>query len=204
MFCCKLVCLALNCCFRRGERSTCFITAKKQSILGYIVTEKEHVARLNTTEETYVETIDFLLRKLGYAVVTDIAKELDVKSPSVTSMLKKLDSLGFVKYTPYRNVILTKKGKDLASFLKKRQTSLQAFLNLLGVDEKIAEEDACAVEHIVHSLTLEKLSKFVEFVQNTPQGNNWLSCFKNYEKVGSCPFEKCLFLQSKEVSDAST
>ena len=41
-----------------------------------------------------------LLENLGYAAVTDIAKELDVKSPSVTSMLKKLDQVGFVKYTP--------------------------------------------------------------------------------------------------------
>ena len=31
----------------------------------------------------------------------------------------KLDSIGFVKYTPYRNVVLTQKGKDLADFLKR-------------------------------------------------------------------------------------
>ena len=161
-------------------------------MLGQIVNE-EQVARLNTTEETYGETIDDLLRKLGYSVVTDIAKALDVKSPSVTSMLKKLDALGFVKYTPYRNVILTQKGKDLAGLLKKRQKSLQTFLTLLDVPEETAEEDACAIEHIVHGATLEKLSKFVEFVQTTPQGANWLECFKNYEKAGTCPFPQCLF-----------
>ncbi len=142
--------------------------------------ETEGVARLNTTEETYIETIDALIRKLGYAVVTDIAKELGVKSPSVTSMLKKLDALGFVKYTPYRNVLLTQKGKDLAGFLKKRQKSLEAFLNLIGIDETIAEEDACAIEHILHAPTLRKLSKFVDFLQ-TPQGTAWLSSFKKYE-----------------------
>ncbi|MCW4006658.1 MAG: metal-dependent transcriptional regulator [Candidatus Bathyarchaeota archaeon] len=155
------------------------------------------VARLNVTEETYVETIDALLNTRGYAVVTDIAKELNVKSPSVTSMLKKLDSLGFVKYTPYRNVFLTQKGQSLATFLKKRQTSLQTFLNLLGVDEKTAEEDACAVEHIVHGSTSEKLSKFVEFVQTTPQGTNWLDCFKTYEKLGNCPYPACPFINKK-------
>jgi DtxR family Mn-dependent transcriptional regulator len=144
------------------------------------VNETEGVARLNTTEETYIETIDALIRKLGYAVVTDIAKELGVKSPSVTSMLKKLDALGFVKYTPYRNVLLTQKGKDLAGFLKKRQKSLEAFLNLIGIDETIAEEDACAIEHILHAPTLRKLSKFVDFLQ-TPQGTAWLSSFKKYE-----------------------
>jgi DtxR family transcriptional regulator, Mn-dependent transcriptional regulator len=173
----------------------CILPKEKKP--GINVDEKEPVNRLNTTEETYIETIDALMQKLGYAVVTDIAKEHGVKSPSVTSMLKKLNSLGFVKYTPYRNVVLTEKGKELAVFLKKRQNSLQTFLTLLGVEETIAEEDACAVEHIVHSMTLEKLSKFVEFVRTT-QGFNWLECFKKYEKVGKCPFEKCPFLTAKE------
>jgi len=146
------------------------------------VNENEQVSRLNTTEETYIETIDALIRKLGYAAVTDIAKELDVKSPSVTSMLKKLDSVGFVKYTPYRNVTLTQTGKDLATFLRKRQKPLQALLTYLGVSEEVAEEDACAIEHILHTSTLDKLSKFVEFVQTT-QGNNCLEYFKDYEKT---------------------
>ncbi len=159
---------------------------------------KEQVARLNTVEETYIETIDALLGKLGYAVVTDIANELSVKAPSVTSMLKKLDALGFVKYTPYRNVLLTEKGQALARFLKQRQTSLQAMLSLLGVEAAVAEEDACAIEHIVHMSTLAKLAKFVEFVQTTPQGANWLECFKNYEQLKSCPFKECPFVAEKK------
>jgi DtxR family Mn-dependent transcriptional regulator len=164
----------------------------------------ERVARLNITEETYIETIDALMRKLGFAVVTDIAKELGVRSPSVTSMLKKLDSLGFVKYTPYRNVVLTQKGKDLALFLKKRQKYLQTFLTLLGVAEETAEQDACAIEHILGGPTLEKLSKFVEFVQNTPQGNSWLECFKKYEKAEDCPFASCPFLNKAGCNNKSS
>lgn len=141
----------------------------------------KQVGRLNSTEETYIETIDALIRKLGYAAVTDIAKELEVKSPSVTSMLKKLDQVGFVKYTPYRNVILTQDGKDLASFLRKRQKPLQSFLVMLGVTEEIAEEDACKIEHILHASTLDELSKFVEYVQSA-QGKGLLREFKKYGK----------------------
>lgn len=142
----------------------------------------DQVERLNTTEETYIETIDALSRKLGYAAVTDIANELKVKSPSVTSMLKKLDARGFVKYTPYRNVVLTQSGKDLASFLRKRQKPLQAFLTLIGIKAEIAEEDACAIEHILHATTLDKLSKFFEYIQTT-QGNGLIEGFKNFEKT---------------------
>lgn len=148
--------------------------------------ETKRVARLNTTEETYLETIDELIKKLGYAVVTDIAQELDVKSPSVTSMLKKLDALGFVKYTPYRNVILTQKGKDLAGFLKKREKSLETFLKLLHVEDVQAEEDACAIEHILHTDTLQKLTKFVAFLQ-TPEGAESLERFRKYQPNDSKP-----------------
>ena len=142
--------------------------------------ESESVARLNSTEETYIETIDVLIREHSYAVVTDIAKQLNVKSPSVTSMLKKLDSLGFVKYTPYRSVVLTQKGKDLAGFLKKRQKSLETLLNLLGVEGLFAEQDACAIEHILKAPTLQKLSLFVEFLK-TPEGVALLEKFRDYQ-----------------------
>lgn len=142
----------------------------------------DQVQRLNSTEETYIETIEALSRKLGYAAVTDIANELNVKSPSVTSMLKKLDARGFVKYTPYRNVVLTQSGKDLASFLRKRQKPLQAFLTMIGIKAEIAEDDACAIEHILHASTLDKLSKFFEYVQSA-QSNGLIEGFKNYEKT---------------------
>jgi len=148
--------------------------------LGQTVNEPNQVARLNSTEETYIETIDALIREHGYAVVTDIAKQLNVKSPSVTSMLKKLDSLGFVKYTPYRSVILTQKGKDLAGFLKKRQKSLETLLDMLGVDGVFAEQDACAIEHILGAPTLQKLSLFVEFLK-TPEGAVVIEQFRKYQ-----------------------
>jgi DtxR family Mn-dependent transcriptional regulator len=126
----------------------------------------------------------------GFAAVTDIADQINVKPPSVTSMLQKLDSLGFVKYTRYRSVTLTQKGKALAGFLEKRHKSLKAFLKLIGVDEEIAEKDSCAIEHIVHPLTMEKLTKFVEFVENAPKTPQWLTHFKQYEKAGKYP-ESC-------------
>jgi DtxR family Mn-dependent transcriptional regulator len=144
--------------------------------------EADQVARLNTTEETYIETIDDLLKNLGYASVTEIAKALNVKSPRVTSMLKKLDSVGFVKYTPYRNVALTQKGRELAGFLKKRQKSLETFLGLVGVEKAFAQQDACAVEHILHAPTLQKLSEFVAFLK-TPEGTFLLEKLKNTNRA---------------------
>jgi Mn-dependent DtxR family transcriptional regulator len=52
----------------------------------------------------------------------------------------------------------------------------------LGVDGAIAEEDACAMEHILRAPTLQKLSSFLEFIQ-TPQGIRLLESFRSYEKT---------------------
>ncbi len=143
------------------------------------MSEKDCVVRLSMTKETYIETIGKLMRRQGYVMVTDIARELGVRPPSVSSMLQKLDALGYVKYTPYRNALLTQKGKNLEAFLSRSQKSLEALFRLLGVDEAVAQEDACAIEHIIHASTLSALSRFVEFIK-TSEGASLLECFKNY------------------------
>ncbi|UCE95994.1 MAG: metal-dependent transcriptional regulator [Candidatus Bathyarchaeota archaeon] len=142
---------------------------------------------LSETEQSYVETIHALIEKRGFAAVIDIADGLSIKSPSVTNMLQKLDLKGFVKYTRYRNVTLTKKGVMLAKLLKKRHRSLKTFLEMLGVNEDTAEKDACNIEHIAHATTIKKLAKFVDFVQKAPQSPKWLEHFKHFERTGKHP-----------------
>jgi DtxR family Mn-dependent transcriptional regulator len=39
-------------------------------------------------------------------------------------------------------------------------------LEILGIDHKLAETDACEIEHHVSPETLKRLEQFVEFVRN--------------------------------------
>ena len=145
------------------------------------------VAELNKSsesEERYVEAINSITREHGYARVADLATKLDVKPPSVTNMLKKLDEQKFVTYTRYRGVTLSKKGKMLAATLERRHQALKDLLIIIGVSEKNAEEDACEIEHSVNPETIEKLSKFVDFVQAAPKPFPLLERFKYYNKTG--------------------
>lgn len=158
--------------------------------MGQTTVKRTKIERLSVSEEGYIETIYELIKTHGYAAVTDIAANLDVKPPSVTRMIQKLDAANFVKYTPYRAVILTPKGEKLAKTLEKRHNTLREFLKMIGVDEKIADDDACRIEHIAHKMTMEKLTEFVEFVQNAPRSPKWLQHFKYFKKTGKhleCP-----------------
>jgi DtxR family Mn-dependent transcriptional regulator len=129
-------------------------------------------------KETYIETIYELVNVRGNVTVTDIARTLDVKPSSVTEMLRKLDEMDYVKYFPYRNVTLTVKGVELAVFLKQAKLSLQAFFKLIGTPDKIAEEDACKVEHQLHFSTIKNLTVLVDTMQNTKQGKALLIVFQ--------------------------
>ncbi len=48
--------------------------------------------------EDYLEVIYELIQQKGYATTTDISKYLNVSSPSVTKMVKKLDEHHYLIY----------------------------------------------------------------------------------------------------------
>jgi len=144
-------------------------------------------AKLSQSEQTYIETIYNLIAKHGYARFSDIAAELKVKPPSVTSMLQKLDEEKYVTYSPYKGVILTSKGSLLAKTLENRHYALKEFLIMIGVSEKKAEKDACEIEHKIDPDTSEKLTKFIEFVKSAPKVPPFLQHFRQYCRTGERP-----------------
>jgi DtxR family Mn-dependent transcriptional regulator len=132
--------------------------------------------------EQYLEIIYDLQEKWGAASVTDIAQLKKVKSPSVTYVLQKLKELGLINYKKYRSVTLTPKGRRIAKKLQKTHETLRWFLVSIGVDETTADDDACELEHLVQSETAERLSEFVEWMKNNPDGLKWLDKYRKSTK----------------------
>ena len=98
--------------------------------------------------------------------------------------MQKLSSKNLVNYVPYRGVTLTSQGEKMAGELMDKHNTLAQFLEILGVDKKDAEIDACQIEHHVSSETIEKLHSFVEFVQEAPQDQLWLNHFRHFCETG--------------------
>jgi Mn-dependent DtxR family transcriptional regulator len=136
------------------------------------------------TIEEYLEII-FTIQKTKKIVQTnDVASSLDVNPASVTEMFGKLTNEGYINYEKYNGVTLTNKGIQIATILKKRHETLRNFLEILGVDKKIADDDACKIEHNVHPQTVKKLRKFVEYASQENSCNRWLDHFKYYDETG--------------------
>lgn len=134
--------------------------------------------------EDYLEAIYTVQNAKGYARTTDIKELLGHRAASVTEMFQKLDRDGYVNYEKYGGVTLTRKGRQIAVLVTTRHRVLTSFLEILGIPSDIAQEDACRIEHSVHQETMERLTRFVEFVQAGPEHPRWLDHFREFWETG--------------------
>src|SRR5207247_11066344 len=104
--------------------------------------------------EDYLERILELISSKGYARVVDIAAALKISQASVTNMVQRLDAEGLLKYEKYRGLILTAAGKSLAPKIDQRHKLLTAFLELLGLDDRVIYHDVEGMQHHISPPTL--------------------------------------------------
>ncbi len=119
-----------------------------------------------TRMEDYLEVIYELIQHKGYATTVDISNYLNVRSPSVTKMLQRLNESGHVNYEKYRGITLTESGTVVAKSIHHRHGILAEFLKMIGVDEDTANKDAEGIEHHLHPETLKKLEEFINKIKS--------------------------------------
>lgn len=144
------------------------------------------------TIEDYVEVLYNIQKNKDKVHTNDVASYLNINPASVTEIFQKLDKEGYINYEKYIGVSLTKKGTNLAQKTKNKHEKLTEFLIILGVDKTIAENDACEMEHILHSDTMDTIVKFVEVINKCEFTPFWLERFIEYVKTGNlseCPAE---------------
>ena len=142
--------------------------------------------------EDYLEAIATLTEEDSVARVKQIGHMLDVKMPSVTSALKKLSEQGLVNHEKYEYVKLTTRGSRVAKNVVHRHETLRRFLSeILKVDLKVAEQDACRMEHAISPTSMERLTRFVEFVLTHPKGEpERLKDYNYHLEHGELPEER--------------
>jgi len=119
--------------------------------------------------EDYLERIHELIEEKGYARVVDIASSLGLKQASVTSMVQKLDELGYLNYEKYRGLVLTEKGKAVATRIQRRHETLSRFFSLFGLDEQTQRQDIEGIEHHLSPATVDILADLASFFESNPE-----------------------------------
>ena len=112
--------------------------------------------------EDYLEAIYKQISEGKNAQVVDIARMLSVKMPSVVRAMRELKRLGLVVQEPYAYIELTEKGRRVAHQVHSRHKLLSAFLMKLGVSKRIADKDACLMEHILSAETIDAIRTYTE------------------------------------------
>ncbi|MEE1196312.1 MAG: metal-dependent transcriptional regulator [Lachnospiraceae bacterium] len=114
------------------------------------------------SSENYLETILMLSKKLPVVRSVDIAVELNYSKPSVSVAMKHLREDGCIVVSQAGFITLTEKGMEIASSIYERHTVLTKWLISLGVDPKVAAEDACEMEHQISDESFRAMKKFIE------------------------------------------
>ena len=111
--------------------------------------------------EDYIEVVYVLIHEKNRARVRDIATTLKVKMPSVVKGISELKKLEMVTQEPYGDVELTAKGRRIATIILNRHNKIREFLMLLGVSKRVADKDACQMEHILSVETMDRIRDFL-------------------------------------------
>ncbi len=135
---------------------------------------------LSESMEDYLEAIFHIVAEKQAARAKDIAVRLGVHSSSVTQALRSLAEKGLVNYAPYDVITLTTEGRKAAQDVVARHRALRDFfVDVLAVDETLANEDACKMEHALSPFILDRLIRYLEFVKTNPSG-----CVRWNDKTG--------------------
>ena len=110
--------------------------------------------------EDYLEKILMLKEQQEVVRAIDIANFMSFSKASVSVALKKLKSYNYVLVDETTgNIELTAEGEQIAKSTYERHQVISRALMSLGVSEKTALEDACAVEHILSDETFQVLKE---------------------------------------------
>ena len=103
--------------------------------------------KLQESGQMYLETILILTARSASVRSVDISEYMGYSKPSVSRAVGLLRQGGYVTVEEDGRILLTDFGKEEAQRIYDRHRLITRLLIHLGVDEKIASDDACRMEH---------------------------------------------------------
>ena len=107
--------------------------------------------------EMYLETILILSKERERVRSIDVVNYMGFSKPSVSRAVRNLKDAGYIEVGDDNSLTLTETGHEVAEKIYERHQVLTGMLMALGVDRKIASEDACKIEHDLSDVTFEAI-----------------------------------------------
>lgn len=114
--------------------------------------------------ENMLKTFCRWRRKGKPLLIPQICQEFDLTRRDLTYYIRKMTQCGYLQMPGGSEELkLTEFGITLGEENCYRHDSLTQFLQLIGVEQDEAEQDACRMEHVVGAATIEKICDFMNY-----------------------------------------
>lgn len=143
-------------------------------------------------EENYLKALFSLSGGKDEVSVNELSQHLNIKMPTVTSMMKKLASKKLVHYESYKPLRLTDKGKKEAAIIIRKHRLTEMFLvQQMGFGWEDVHEIAEQVEHIQSPAFFEKMDELLGYPKIDPHGSpipdkHGKITWREYAKLSEC------------------
>lgn len=128
---------------------------------------------ISLVEENYLKALFHLSHNGKDEVsVKDLSERLNIKMPTVNSMMKKLSEKNFVFYESYKPLRLTNQGIMRAALIVRKHRLTEMFLvEKMGFGWEEVHEIAEQIEHIQSNAFFDKMDEILEFPTMDPHGS---------------------------------
>lgn len=127
---------------------------------------------MTLTEENYLKALFHLSTENPAVSVLDLSKSLDIKMPTVNSMVKKLAAKGLVLYEKYKPLRLTEEGRRSAGLIIRKHRLVEMFLvEKMGFGWDEVHEVAEQLEHIQSPKLFQKIDEILNHPKVDPHGS---------------------------------
>ncbi|MGX9987046.1 metal-dependent transcriptional regulator [Chryseobacterium sp. POL2] len=123
------------------------------------------------TEENYLKALYHLMNDDYEVSVNDLSKRLQIKMPSVNSMIKKFADKHWVIYESYKPIRVTELGRKEAALIVRKHRLTEMFLvQKMGFGWENVHEIAEQLEHIHSDAFFDKMDEILDYPKVDPHG----------------------------------
>lgn len=124
------------------------------------------------TKENYLKALFYLHQKNKDISLTELSREMEVSTPTVNAMVKKLSANGWVIYKKYKPLNLTAKGKKAASIIIRKHRLAEMFLaQIMGFGWEEVHDMAEEMEHLKSDRLFDRMDELLGFPTVDPHGS---------------------------------
>lgn len=157
------------------------------------------------TEENYLKALYHLVNENDEVSVNDLSRQLNIKMPSVNSMVKKFADKNWVKYESYKPIKLTESGKKEASIIVRKHRLTEMFLvEKMGFGWENVHEIAEQLEHIHSDVFFDKMDELLNYPTMDPHGEPIPDKDGNVLQRDHKKLSKCKEKQTVELAAVTT